>query len=58
MTSDLLAQSAASQLAAIRNRKLSCVELMRATLQRIAMVNPAVNAIVALRDAGELLAEA
>jgi len=54
----LLAQSAVSQLAAIRSRKSSCVELMRATLERIASVNPAVNAIVALRDAGELLAEA
>ena len=33
-------------------------ELMRATLDRIAKVNGAVNAIVSLRDAGDLMAEA
>ena len=39
-------------------RELSCVELMRDTLERIGRVNPALNAIVSLRDGEELLAEA
>ncbi len=38
--------------------ELSCVELMRACLERIEAVNPALNAIVSLRDGDELLAEA
>jgi len=38
--------------------RLSAETLMRATLERIAEVNPAVNAIVSLRDEAELLAEA
>ncbi|MCB1343036.1 MAG: amidase [Pseudooceanicola sp.] len=37
---------------------LGAEELMRATLDRIAEANPAVNAVVALRDADDLLAEA
>ncbi|KMW57882.1 Amidase [Candidatus Rhodobacter oscarellae] len=36
----------------------SCVEVMRATLDRIGAVNDAVNAIVSLRDADALMAEA
>jgi aspartyl-tRNA(Asn)/glutamyl-tRNA(Gln) amidotransferase subunit A len=43
--------------AAIRRRELSPVELMDATLERIARVNPALNAFVALR-ADEARAEA
>ena len=42
----------------IAGRELSCVELMRATLERIERVNPALNAIVSLRDGDALLAEA
>jgi amidase len=42
----------------IARRELSCAELMRSTLERIARVNPALNAIVSLRDGDELLAEA
>lgn len=42
----------------IAARELSCRELMQATLDRIATFNPIHNAIVSLRDAGELLAEA
>ncbi|WP_431358142.1 amidase family protein [Sulfitobacter albidus] len=38
--------------------ELSCVELMQATLDRIAAVNGTVNAIVSLRDPERLLAEA
>lgn len=43
---------------AISTRRVSCREVMRAYLDRIARVNPAVNAIVALRNADDLLAEA
>lgn len=42
----------------LRARELSCVELMEATLARIDALNPTFNAIVALRDRDELLAEA
>ncbi len=42
----------------IARRELACVELMRATLERIESVNPALNAIVSLRDGAALLAEA
>ena len=42
----------------IAGRELSCVELMRSTLERIGSVNPALNAIVSLRDGETLLAEA
>ena len=49
----------ASQLsAAIRQRELGCVEVMTAYLDRIDRLNPTYNAIVSLRDRGELLAEA
>ena len=44
--------------AAIRARRVSCREVMGAFLERIAEVNPLHNAIVALRPAEELLAEA
>ena len=42
----------------IARRELSCVEVMRACLERIERVNPALNAIVSLRDGDALLAEA
>jgi amidase len=42
----------------IARRELSCVELMRETLEAIGRVNPGLNAIVSLRDGEELLAEA
>ena len=44
--------------AAIRSRALSCVEVMTAYLDRIDALNPAANAIVALRPRDDLLAEA
>jgi amidase len=44
--------------AAIHARRLSCRELMRATLDRIAALNPLHLAIVSLRDEAELLREA
>jgi amidase len=44
--------------AAIRSRQVSCREVMQATLDRIAVVNPVHNAIVSLRDGDALLLEA
>jgi amidase len=43
---------------AIRARQMSCAEVMSAYLDHIERINPQVNAIVALRDRGDLLAEA
>lgn len=51
MTADVLSQ-------AIHQKQVSCREVMAATLARIDRVNPHVNAIVSLRDADVLLAEA
>ncbi len=50
---DALAQSAA-----LERGDLSCLELMDATLARIDAVNPAVNAVVSLRDGDRLRDEA
>jgi amidase len=50
--------SAAELATAIRQRKVSCVEVMTAYLDHIAVVNPKVNAIVAMRPRADLLAEA
>ncbi|MBC7436008.1 MAG: amidase [Bdellovibrionales bacterium] len=44
--------------AAIHARSVSCREVMRAYLDRIAQVNPAHNAIVSLQDEAGLLAQA
>ncbi len=43
---------------AIHARQVSCREVMQAYLRRIGEVNPAVNAIVSLRDEAGLLAQA
>jgi amidase len=43
---------------AIHTKEVSCREVMRATLDRIAAVNPAVNAMVSLQDGDELLRQA
>ena len=48
MTDDLLFRRAVDLAALLRSRELSAVELMEATLARIAAVNPAVNAVVTL----------
>ena len=48
MTDDLLFHRAVDLAAMLRARELSAVELMEATLARIAAVNPAVNAVVTL----------
>ncbi|MCW2308999.1 amidase [Rhodobium gokarnense] len=44
--------------AAIARREVSCVDVMAAVLDRIAEVNPALTAIVSLRDRDVLIAEA
>ena len=49
---------ARAQSAALENGDISALELMDATLQRIDAVNPAVNAIVSLRDGDRLRDEA
>lgn len=51
-------QDALSLSSAIDRGKLSAVELMQATLARIAKVNGPLNAVVSLRDPDALLAEA
>ncbi len=51
-------QNAVDLAATIRNRKISAQQVMRAFMDRIAEVNPRVNAICALRSEDELLAEA
>ena len=54
----LTRQPATVLAAALQSRHLSAVDLMRATLDRIAEVNGTVNAIVAQRKADDLLREA
>ena len=44
--------------AAMAARDLSAAELMAATLDRVAALNPGVNAVVSLRDGAALMAEA
>jgi amidase len=55
---DILSLSAGEQAARIANKSLSAEALMQATLDRVAAVNPAVNAIVSLREADILMQEA
>jgi len=56
--SGIVALSALELSRSIKNRTVSCVEVMKAYLTRIDAVNPQHNAIVSLRDQDELLAEA
>ena len=55
---DLTRRTAVELLQDLHDGRLNSVELMQATLERIAAVNPATNAIVALRDADVLMEEA
>ncbi|WP_171126565.1 MULTISPECIES: amidase [unclassified Ruegeria] len=55
---DLRQTSATALLAEMSGRRVSAVAVMRATLDKIAEVNGALNAIVALRDEDDLMAEA
>jgi amidase len=56
--SDIVMMDAATLSRAIHARKVSCVEVMSAYLDHIDLLNPKVNAIVALQDRGSLLAQA
>ncbi|MHA7852751.1 amidase [Roseovarius sp.] len=55
---DILALEAREQAAGIAAGELSAEALMRATLERIAQTNGALNAVVSLREAEDLMAEA
>jgi len=55
---DIVMLEATALAAAIHSRRLSCVEVMTAYLDHIAVLNPQVNAIVALGDRDALLAQA
>jgi amidase len=57
-TNDIVMLEATALAAAIHSRRLSCVEVMTAYLDHIAVLNPQVNAIVALGDRDALLAQA
>ena len=58
MPSDIVMMDAGALAGAIRARKTSCVEVMTAYLDHIDKLNPKVNAIVALQDRADLLAQA
>ena len=58
VASDVVNMDAVALAGALRAGKLSCVEVMGAYLDHIAVVNPKVNAIVALQDRAGLLAQA
>jgi amidase len=57
-TSEIVMMDAVALSRAIRNRAVSCVEVMTGHLDQIERLNPRVNAIVALRERAALLAEA
>src|SRR5262245_29568172 len=57
-SSDITVMDAVSLSRAIHSRRVSCVEVMNATLDHIEVINPKVNAIVSLQDRGVLVAEA
>jgi amidase len=58
LTSDITAMSASQLSASIRERRVSCREVMRAYLERIERYNPTYNAIVSRVPDDELLAQA
>ncbi len=55
---EIVRMDARSLSAAIAGKKLSCTEVMTATLDHIAALNPKVNAIVALQDREGLMVQA
>ena len=57
-SSEITVWDAVRLSAAIKDREVSCVEVMSAFLDRIERLNPAVNAIVSLVDGDDLLAAA
>jgi len=58
IVSEIVTWDALELSRAIRERQVSCVEVMTAFLDQIARHNPTYNAIVSLRDRDELLDEA
>jgi amidase len=56
--SDIVMMDALRLARAIRTREVACVEVMRAYLDHIDMLNPKVNAIVDLQDRAGLLVQA
>jgi amidase len=58
MPSEIVMMDAGPLAAAIRSKKVSCVEVMTAYLNHIDALNPKVNAIVALQDRAGLLTQA
>ncbi len=58
LPADITDMSASILSAAIRERHVSCVEVMRAYFAKIHRYNPVYNAIVSLRGDDELIAEA
>jgi amidase len=58
LPADLTELSASDLSAAIRERQVSCVDVMQAYLERIGRYNPVYNAIVSMPDDGELLEQA
>jgi amidase len=58
LPSDLTEMSASTLSAAIRQREVSCVEVMQAYLARIHRYNPVYNAIVSMADDVELYKQA
>jgi amidase len=55
---DIVEMSATALSDAIRTKKVSCREVMQATLAHIAKVNPKVNAIVSMPDTDSLMKQA
>ncbi len=55
---EITALDAVALSEAIKERKVSCVEVMDAYLDRIERLNPLVNAIVSMRERNSLIAEA
>ena len=58
LPTDITSMTASQLSAAIRARQVSCVEVMRAYLERIHRYNPVYNAIVSMLDDDALLTEA
>ncbi len=56
--SDIVMMDALALSRAIKDRQVSCVEVMNAYLDHIDALNPKVNAIVSLQDRGDLLEQA
>ncbi|MGB7180733.1 MAG: amidase [Burkholderiaceae bacterium] len=57
-TNEITAMGGLELSAAIQSKRVSCVEVMRTFLERIHAINPRFNAIVALQDDDDLIAQA